>query len=404
MPRLPRIYIKDALYFISCRAEHNENIFQDEEDYKMFLELMKKYQQQYGIKIFAYVLMPSHLHLLVEMEKSLQEQESKTQKFQEISDFMHDLNNNYTKYYNNRYNRKGHLFRERFKSAIIEKDEYLLKMTAYIHLNPQRLNLVSDAKDYPHSSYQLYLYDDAAGKKDLLQFTQGINEVLKLLSGNDYAQYVDSLTKEDGDYIHKKLQYGGILGSEEFVKQIKAEVEAYQAQGLGQKYEVIGKQSYKLFLILGSLFLVLIVGTGGIYLLFINRPSKQPEQFKVLRNETLSQKTEESEDLKDSEWQVKLIPVVGGNEAIDMLSFTKGKFLSIQMNSLGFPNSNYSLVIGDNGKIIWETMQKRADGMASWKGEIEHGQMRGTLSLRQQGKEPQDFSFTSTKYKYRRKE
>ena len=140
MPRLPRIYVKDALYFITCRAEHNESIFKDEEDYTMFLELLKKYQEQYGIKIFAFCLIPEHFHLLIELEKELSKDAAVQNNTQEISDFMRDLNNNYTKYYNGRYNRKGHLFRERYKAALIEKEPYLLKMTAYIHLNPEKIN------------------------------------------------------------------------------------------------------------------------------------------------------------------------------------------------------------------------------------------------------------------------
>ena len=76
----------------------------------MFLNLIEKYQEQYGIKVFAFCLMPDHLHLLVEMEKNAaQEKEEEFSSFQNISDFMQGLNNNYTKYFNSRYNRKGHL-------------------------------------------------------------------------------------------------------------------------------------------------------------------------------------------------------------------------------------------------------------------------------------------------------
>ena len=108
MPRLPRIYIKGVLYYITCNGLHHQSIFKDQEDYGMFLELLKKYQDQYGIKLFSYVLLPGHLHLLVEM----------IGQDDDISGFMHDLNNSYTKYFNSRHNRKGHLFRSRFKAAV----------------------------------------------------------------------------------------------------------------------------------------------------------------------------------------------------------------------------------------------------------------------------------------------
>ncbi len=72
---MPRIHIKEAVYLITCRGEHDESIFPEKEDYKMFLDLMKKYQEQYNIKIFAFCLMPDHLHLLVEMEKDAKAEE-----------------------------------------------------------------------------------------------------------------------------------------------------------------------------------------------------------------------------------------------------------------------------------------------------------------------------------------
>ena len=147
MPRLPRIYIKETLYYITCRGIHNQNIFKDQEDYRMFLELLKKYQQQYGIRLFSFVLLPDHLHLLLEV----------TGEDNDISGFMHSLNNTYTKYFNGRYERKGHLFQGRFKAALVEKEPNLTTLTAYMHLNPKRLHLANDPKDYPYSSCGYYL-------------------------------------------------------------------------------------------------------------------------------------------------------------------------------------------------------------------------------------------------------
>lgn len=195
----------------------------------MFLDLIKRYQEQYGIKVFAFCLLPDHLHLLVEMEKDVnsQSQEENTS-FQNISDFMQGLNNNYTKYFNGRYDRKGHLFRERFKSALIEKDTSLLKMTAYLHLNPQRLDSAQEAKDYPYSSYQMYLYNNSASEQDLTFMRASIQEALSLLNNKSYAEFVQDMSSEEGQIIHKKLQRGGILGSEDFIKEVRNQIQAYQ--------------------------------------------------------------------------------------------------------------------------------------------------------------------------------
>lgn len=390
MPRLPRIYIKEALYFITCRGEHNETLFKEEKDYLMFLDLMKKYQEQYDIKLFAYCLMPDHLHLLVEMEKP-QTDSPETGKSQGMSDFMRDLNNNYTKYYNSRYERKGHLFRERFKSALIEKDSHLLKMTAYIHVNPEKLGLVKDAREYPFSTYQTYLYNERCpdGEKDTLK--SAVLEALGLLGGGSYEQFVRGVPAEEGQHIHQKLQRGGILGSDDFVKKVKAEVEAYQTKGLIEKSEVSWNRGYRLYVVFGTLFLVLVVSAGIVFVFFFQRESPQPHI-------AFSSPVQLPVELKSTEWDIKLTEP-GGKETGDTITFHDGKFVSAHLNGLGFPSSNYSLSADDTGKMVWETMQTSAGGVASWRGEIEQGKMRGILSLRQDGNSPRDFSFTSVTYR-----
>ena len=394
---MPRIYLKDSLYFITCRAEHNESIFKDEGDYTMFLEFLKKYQEQYGIKIFSFCLIPEHFHLLIELEKELSSDASVQNNTQEISDFMRDLNNNYTKYFNGRYDRKGHLFRERYKAAFIEKNPYLLKMTAYIHLNPEKLNLTNDAKNYPYSSYQYYMYNDIAKQKGMGFMKAAIDEALGLLANADYAEFVRGVSKEDGEYIHKKLQRGGILGSEEFVKRVKTEVEVYQAAGEGQKAEFATRNSTRMYFAFGGIFFILLAGLGGLY--FVSVKAKVRNTQKV---PAVSAETQRLSELRSSEWQVKMVAADSEEESADVLSFVDGKFVSARMNDLGYESSNYSITVEDNNKIIWETMQTGPDGgVVSWRGEIEEGRMNGIASLRQEGKAPRDFSFISLKHRRR---
>ena len=394
MPRLPRVYIKEAAYLITCRGEHNENIFQEKEDYKMFLDLIKKYQEQYGIKVFAFCLMPDHLHLLVEMEKNQPgADQQETLSFQNVSDFMQGLNNNYTKYFNGRYERKGHLFRERFKAAVIEKQSSLLKMTAYLHLNPQRLDPSIDLKDYPYSSYQMYLYNNSANEGELSFMRQAVNEALGLLNNRSYSEFVSELTPEEGNIIHKKLQRGGILGSEEFIKRVKVALEAYQASGEVQKYGIEDKKNSRLYFAVGSLFLILLASAGAVYFISIKRPQPAPLAFPPA---TAANKTvDKLEEFKSAEWQIKLTPLSGTGESADVLTFSEGKFVSAKLNAQGFPSTNYSVSLVDNKKIVWETIQSSPEGVVSWRGELEESRMTGIMSLRENDKAPQDFSFIS---------
>jgi len=390
MPRLPRIYIEGAVYFITCRGENEQNIFNDEKDYLMFLELLKKYKDQYDIKIFGFVLMPNHLHLLIEMKANLPDG-SAIKKSQEISEFMHSLNNAYTKYFNSRYGRKGHLFRERFKAALVEKENYLLKMTVYMHLNPEKLNLIPDSRNYPYSSYPSYLNQEIPGPTGI-NLKEEIREVFKLLGGKCYEEFVKEMTQEETEFLHRKLQRGGIVGSDEFERRVRSEIQAYQSQPQGQGQGVSGAR-YKLFVVSGSLLLVFAFSMIGAYFYFTNKSLK----LKSVKMEF--QGITKPEELDNTQWQVRLIPAGGGEEIIDTLSFLGGKFISAKLSSSGFSHSNCSITQESDGRIVWETMQSVGTGTASWHGEIEQGNMKGILSLREEGKPAQDFSFVSIQYK-----
>ena len=196
MARIPRIHIEGALYYITSRGDHNQNIFKDEQDYKYYLELLRKYKQQYGFKLFSFVLLPNHLHLLIELREGIT-----------ISEIMHDLNSSYIKYFNSRHKRRGHLLQERFKLILIEKQPYLLYITAYIHLNPRKLGLVSEVNDYPYSSYCYYLKTEKLKsiKTEELNLGEEIKEVLAYLTehrerNNEQRTYEDFV--KDLSLIH----------------------------------------------------------------------------------------------------------------------------------------------------------------------------------------------------------
>lgn len=80
----------------------------------MYLNLLNKYQQQYGFTLFGHCFTSNSLSLLIELKEGLN-----------VSDIMHDLSTNYTKYFNGKYARKGHLFKERYDLVVAEKAQYL---------------------------------------------------------------------------------------------------------------------------------------------------------------------------------------------------------------------------------------------------------------------------------------
>jgi putative transposase len=80
--------------------------------------------------------MPNHVHLLVEVSS------------EPLSKFMQGLQQAYTQYFNRRHNKVGHLFQGRYHAILCDKDEYLLSLVRYIHLNPVRAKMVASRSSF----------------------------------------------------------------------------------------------------------------------------------------------------------------------------------------------------------------------------------------------------------------
>jgi REP element-mobilizing transposase RayT len=142
-------------YHIYNRGHNRASIFFQQENYVFFLGRLRKYVtgQVLGdtaasshADIIAYVLMPNHYHLLVKVVTD------------ELSHAMQLFGISYTKAMNRRFQRTGALFQGAFRAKLVEKDEYLLHLSRYIHLNPVRAGLVKRAEDWVYSSYRDYLH------------------------------------------------------------------------------------------------------------------------------------------------------------------------------------------------------------------------------------------------------
>jgi putative transposase len=129
---------------ITQRAAGKEPAFLEEDDYLAMLALLKDVAQKHGITIFSFCLMPNHIHLLVRPDEN------------DLKDAMRDLFSRYAMIFNRKYQRKGHLFGGPYRQAVCLDDAYLLAASVYIHLNPVRAGLVSDARAYRWSSIKLY--------------------------------------------------------------------------------------------------------------------------------------------------------------------------------------------------------------------------------------------------------
>jgi len=167
------------------------------------MEYLARYHNLLSIRIHAWCLMTNHFHLLLE-----------TQDRPALSEFMRRLLTAYTVYFNRRHQRHGHLFQGRFKSFVVDKADYLLELSRYIHCNPKR------PESYTGSSLRYYIN---GGEPNYLYSS----EILSWFDGNrrKYAEFVqEGFTEEITPEILRQRYIGGTSFADRMDKRLKQAV------------------------------------------------------------------------------------------------------------------------------------------------------------------------------------
>lgn len=158
MPRIARKSLGTSFFHVIVQGINKEYIFNQKEYIEKYLELINKHKENYNIEILAYCIMNNHAHLLIYADDC-----------KEMGKFMHKINCIYAQYYNNIENRVGVLFRNRYVSEPIYKEEYLLNCINYIHNNPVKANIVSKCSDYIYSSFNEYIKNEGVANSKILK-------------------------------------------------------------------------------------------------------------------------------------------------------------------------------------------------------------------------------------------
>lgn len=179
---------------------HRQKTFLNEGDYQAYLERLGRYRRQLGITVYAYCLMPNHVHLLVETGS------------QPLSRFVQGLQQSYTQNFNRKHRKIGHLFQGRYKAILCYKDEYLLSLVRYIHLNPIRANMVQKVDDYLYSGHRNYLEGRTSEVLDP-------DRVLAMIGGRaGYRGFVQAGLRDGHREDYYQVEDQRFLGTEEFAK------------------------------------------------------------------------------------------------------------------------------------------------------------------------------------------
>ena len=219
MTRPLRISYPGAIYHVTGRMlgswrDHRDQLFRDDQDRKRFLKRLGQSVEDFEGRLYLFCLMSNHYHLLMETPRA------------NLSRLMQSVITGYTVYFNRRHQRHGHLFDGRFKSEVVSGDEYLLKLSRYIHHNPVAIRSWSQRpiseriqalRGYRWSSYRGY---GGFGKQASFVSEEPI---LAMMAGGkrnqrrSYRDYIESgLAKSDRD-LENALENRSIgIGDQDF--------------------------------------------------------------------------------------------------------------------------------------------------------------------------------------------
>ena len=142
MSRPLRIEYAGALYHVTSRGDRREDIYHDDEDRQIWLDVFSQVCSRFNWRCHAWCQMDNHYHVLLETAEG------------NLSQGMRQLNGVYTQKSNRRHGRVGHVFQGRYKAILVERNEYLLELCRYVVLNPIRAGMVSDLDEWSWSSYR----------------------------------------------------------------------------------------------------------------------------------------------------------------------------------------------------------------------------------------------------------
>ena len=211
MPRTTRVDVRDVVYHVINRANARMKIFDTDEDYLFFEKVLEEGREKFNMRILAYCIMPNHWHLILYPKKD-----------GDLQKFMGWLSMTHTQRWHAHHKTtgSGHLYQGRYKSFLVQSNQYLLQLFRYVERNALRANFVKKAEDWEWSS--LYVRE------------KGNEEQKKLLSKwpiNIPTNYLNLVNEPHSNSELESLRYcinkGKPYGSEEWTNKM---IDAYKLE------------------------------------------------------------------------------------------------------------------------------------------------------------------------------
>ncbi len=210
MPTYARVHQLrlSLIYHIYSRSNGKIPIFKSRNDFIYFRSLLKRYSLRFDLKIYHWVIMTNHYHLLLELEEP-----------KRISKIMAGLSKAYSCYYHKVYSTAGFLWQGRFKLQPVQEDNYLVACGRYIERNPVRAGMVNEAYEYPYSSARYYCLgeNDGITVEDPAFLSFGTNLAYRR---NAYIEFLRKFDDEEEKSFNNLEQP---VGNEEFLRRLVIE-------------------------------------------------------------------------------------------------------------------------------------------------------------------------------------
>jgi len=173
---------------------------------KRYYDLLVKYKNRYGVKIFSYCLMDTHIHFVGCCEEVVR-----------LSAFMQLVNSVFARTYNKKYKKHGQVVMDRFKSIVIQDSKHMLVVLRYLDLNPYRARMVKHPRDYIWSSYRYYAFGepDALITRSSAYEEFGDTEEEKRRA---YVEMVDELANSDAGRVKQAYSINYFIGEPAWVE------------------------------------------------------------------------------------------------------------------------------------------------------------------------------------------
>ncbi|MCG6552430.1 MAG: transposase [Candidatus Magnetominusculus sp. LBB02] len=201
MPRIARVNAVGFPHHITQRGNYRQPVFEDDDDYSVYMRWLDTYSKKFSLRIWAYCLMTNHVHFIAVPQQN-----------DSMSKTLNTLHMRYSQFFNKRRGLTGHLWQGRFYSTVLD-ERHLYAGIRYVENNPVRAGIVHKAEDYRWSSTQDHLN---------MRTNSLLSEDCYVVDGvRDWLMYLREGEESTNNNIRKNTRTGRPCGDEPFISQIE---------------------------------------------------------------------------------------------------------------------------------------------------------------------------------------